>query len=316
MGMTDAPAVAFRLLPAGPLGVRLSLLLIVFSVISGCAVAPSARFRDSSQLLRRLSEQTSCSRAVSGDAQLSVAGPFVNVRGNLLYRVEAPDRLRLDLYSPLGVTLSTLTSDGGKFSLYDLASRSFYWGAPKTCNLAKFTHVNVAPLALVELLRGRVPLLVHSPDAIRMRYARPIFSKGRYVVHVDGEDGFQQVIHVAVNPRDLDRPLLEQRLQLRSVRIEREGSLVYEVKLSAFQPARSAPLELSPEEIEMGLTLQPPSGPSCSAELPGEVRFSVGRRGYHLIVRNQSVHHNPQQSEGAFTQEVPSGVRVIHSDCR
>jgi hypothetical protein len=67
-----------------------------------------------------------------------------------------------------------------------------------------------------------------------------------------------------------------------------------------------------PEGIEEDV---PPSGPSCSAEVPGRVRFRVPGAGRDLIVIQKTVHHNPPLVPGLFEQQAPGGVRRERSTC-
>ena len=285
-------------------------------LFGGCAAAPQARFSAARTVLNQLEEQTACSRAVQGDAKLMVSGPFLKVHGNLLYRAEVPEKLRFDVYSPLGVTLSTLTSDGSKFALYDLSQKTFVYGPARTCNIRRFTQVAVPPFALVELLRGRPPVLAHEPIDATLRFARPLFGDGFYEVRIEGQRESTETIVVEVARQDYERPLDQQRLRLRRVRVEQQGTLLYEVKLEDYRSRRRALVEQTQEEKELGVFPPPPTGPPCSAELPSRLSFSVGRRGYRLSVLNQDVVHNPASAASVYTQPIPEGVHTVFSDCR
>src|SRR5690606_4907917 len=258
---------------------------------------------------------TDCSRAVQGEAGLVAQGTLFKVRGKILYLAEAPEQLRFDLYSSFGVTLSTLTSDGKKFGLYSLDQKAFWYGPSRTCNIERFTRVAVPPFALVELLRGRPPVLSHRPEDVSFRYARPLFSKGRYVIDLAGEHETTQRLEIGVDERDLEKPLDAQRLRLLSVRVKQGRRLLYKVVLSDHFEGSRKDVTLTPDEVEMGIPPLPSSGPECSAELPRTLKFTVPDAGYTLQIENQEVHHNPPLSPGAFTQPVPSGVTVRESLC-
>lgn len=281
----------------------------------GCAKAPRARFPHAESALSQLEEQTSCSRAVQGEADLVVSGSLAKLRGKMMYLAQTPAKIRFDLYSEFGVTLSTVTSDGSKFSYYSLDQKSFWYGPARTCNLERFTRVRVPPFALVELLRGRPPVLAHDRSAARLRFARPLFSRGRYVIDIEGQRATTERIEIGVLRQDYDKPLSAQRLRLMSVRVEQAGQMLYEVELSDYQESRRLEPTVTPEEAEMGVTALPPSGPPCRAELPGALEFSVPNKGYKLVIENKVVHHNPAISPQVFSQPVPRGVRVERSDC-
>lgn len=281
----------------------------------GCRQTPEARFPHVESVLSRLHEQSSCSRAVSGEARLELKGPFVDITGRLLFKAQAPDRLRFDLYSPLGVTISTLTTRGDDFSLYDLSSARFFYGPSKACNLARFTRVHVPPPALVELLRGRPLVLDHEPEKQRLRFARPWFSEGKYVIRIDGDHDSRQWLTLRVAPEDYDLPIEVQRLRLTRVVVRQAGQLVYEVKLSDYRRAERAPNKLSMHEKEMGISAVPSTGPHCEAELPHHLSFNVGRGGYRLELSAAELWHNPPDVPAVFRQEPPQGVQSQWRDC-
>lgn len=291
------------------------LCLLLAALQGGCAAAPRAQFPTVQDALAQLKSQTDCSRAVQGEAALIVSGALLKLRGKMLYLAQAPESVRFDLYSDFGVTLSTLTSDGEKFSLYSLDQRSFWYGPAKTCNLERFTRVSVPPFALVELLRGRPPILAHKGESARLRYARPLFRKGRYVVEIEGENGARERLEIGIAPEDFEKPLEEQRLRLLEVEITQRGDLLYRVELSGHAPARRADAVASEHEAEMGISPPPPSGPACEAEVARRLEFSVPNQGYKLIIESDEVKHNPALSPGVFRQSVPAGVRSQRSDC-
>ena len=63
----------------------------------------------------------------------------------------------------------SLTSDGVTFNMLDIKEKLFRNGPANTCNLARLTHVPVPAHALVALLRGEAPVLVHDPSATSIR---------------------------------------------------------------------------------------------------------------------------------------------------
>ena len=294
---------------------RRGTVLLVAALGGGCAAAPRAQFPTARDALSQLKSQTDCSRAVQGEATLIASSALLKIRGKMLYLAQAPESVRFDLYSDFGVTLSTLTSDGEKFSLYSLDQKSFWYGPAKTCNLERFTRVSVPPFALVEILRGRPPVLAHEPKAARLRYARPLFRKGRYVVDIEGENEARERLEIGIAPEDLDKPLEQQRLRLLSVEVTQGGDLLYKVKLTEHAIARRVDSAVTEEEAEMGIVPAAPSGPECEAELPRRLEFSVPDHGYKLIIASDEVTHNPAIAAGAFEQSVPGGVRSERADC-
>ncbi len=70
-------------------------------------------------------ETYACSRGQRGEAKLDYFGSAGRVRGDLWYLTSLPDKIRFDVVSPFGATLSTLTSDGERFALFDLRQKTF-----------------------------------------------------------------------------------------------------------------------------------------------------------------------------------------------
>lgn len=295
--------------------VRRGVIVLGLSLL-GCGAVPQARFARADAVLERLKEQTDCSRAVVGEAQLVLSSGLFEMSGDMLYMAAAPDRLRLDLYSAFGVTLSTLTSDGERFALYNLQDKSFSYGPAKTCNIERFTRVPIPPLALVELLRGRPPLLAHQSSDIEIRLIRPWFSAAYYRIDLQGDNESTQRLQVGIFEEDLQKSTSSQRLFLRSVEVRQGGRLSYKVRLEGYRAAEREVVEPSVEEIEMGIGTRSPSGPECSAAVPGQITFTVPGSGYRLAIHNEQVSHNPPLLPTAFTQPPPSGVVSRHVDCQ
>src|SRR5688500_15828183 len=77
---------------------------------------PASQFPSAQAALDRMRETYACSRGLTGEAKLDYFGEAGRVRGDLWYLVSLPDRVRLDVVSPFGATISTLTSDGQRFN--------------------------------------------------------------------------------------------------------------------------------------------------------------------------------------------------------
>src|SRR5690606_21066058 len=158
---------------------------------------------------------------------------------------------------------------GERFSLYNLEERSFIYGPAKTCNVQKFTQVPVSAEALVELLRGRPPVLRHAPEDAQITFRKHLFSRGQYELEIAGRDETSELMEIGLRKEDYSLPPEKQRLRLLGVQVVQAGETLYEVRLSDYRPARRASQALSPEEEALGMSPRPPSGPACEAELPG-----------------------------------------------
>jgi outer membrane biogenesis lipoprotein LolB len=295
---------------AGLALLRVGCALLVGCTLVGCTRAPLERFQSAESLLGGLRDKTSCSRAVSGEAKLYFRGEGRRLSGSVLYLAQAPSQLRFDLISPFGVTLTTLTADGSRFSLFDLGARRFYFGPARTCNVTRFTRVPVPPAALVETLRGRPATIVHESAALR--FVTPFLGAPHYQVELQGPSETRQIVRIAVHPDDVLEPLAEQRLRYLGSEVWQAGEMSYSVALSQFQVAGLRPRAMSEDPLEPPL---PPSGPACQAELPRRIKFVVPATGYEVTFDHTEQWHNPPLPEAAFRLDVPSGVESIFSNC-
>jgi hypothetical protein len=285
-------------------------LFLPLLFVLGCGRAPVAQIHSASEALSRVRKQSECSRALSGEARLSFHGDGRRLAGRMLYLMEVPDRIRFDVISPFGATLSTLTSDGERFSLFDLQEKSFFFGPARTCNVMRFTRVPLPPSALVETLRGRPATIVHERSEIR--WVSPLFGGGHYEATLYAGPGIRQELRFGVRDEDYDAPVDAQRLRYLGTRVFEGDRLSYEVTLSRYQRVLRKPTVAGEDPLDVPL---PPSGPECDAEVPGLVRFRARETGYDLTIDNEEVWHNPPLPSSSFTQEAPGGVRQLESRC-
>jgi hypothetical protein len=282
----------------------------------GCSRGPSVRFNHPEQLLDQVYARTSCSRAVQGEGRLEVAGPFVHYRGKLMFKAEVLDQLRFDLYSDLGVTLATLVTHDRSLRFFDLSQNTLVSGSANACNVAQFTQVQVPPMALVELLRGRPPVLRHAPDAAQLAWKSGLFGPGHYEITVTGDSASREKIWIRVPEQDWTLPLTQQRTFLTRVQVWQDGATLYAVELSDYQTAHRASLEPTADERDMGIVELTPTGPVCDSELPRKIAFDVGHTGHELRIEAYDMVHNPPRVEGAYDLAPPRGVREASGVCR
>jgi hypothetical protein len=276
--------------------------------ISGCGrPPPPSVFPDGDAALARMHATYACTRGVSAEAKLDYFGPTGRVRGNVLYLAAAPARLRLDLFSPFGAVLSTLTSDGKNFALADLKQRKFVVGPANACNLARFTRIALPPSVLVDLFRGEAPVLVHEGAP-----ASAAWEGGRYVVRIEGKHGAMERVELEPLPADFNRPWAEQRVRVLKVAVEQLGVPLYTVSMADHTPIKTAPARIDPDGIDPPI---PPSGPECHAELPKRLHIEVAGEEHDLVIALVEAAHNPPLPEGVFAQERPPGMSQSHSAC-
>ena len=135
-------------------------------VCTGCArMAPPASAPPTADAaLARMHATFACANAVQANARFDHFGERGRFRGDLLLFAERPARIRMDVVSPFGVALATLTSDGSRFALADLRNKTLTQGPATACNIARLTTVAVPGFVLVDLLRGEAPVLKHAAE--------------------------------------------------------------------------------------------------------------------------------------------------------
>lgn len=282
-------------------------LLAVGALAAACGKPPPpSLFPDGEAALGRMHATYACSRGVTAEAKLDYIGPSGRIRGNVLYLAGSPARLRLDLFSPFGAVLSTLTSDGASFRLADIRQREFFRGPANACNMAHFTRIALPPAVLVDLFRGEAPVLKHAGPA------RGAWEGGRYVVRVDGAHGASQRIELEPIDADFTRPWSEQRVRVLGIAVEQQGAPLYSVTMDDHEKTLTAPPRVDPDGIDPPI---PPSGPACEAELPRRLHIEVPAEQHDLVIAVSEASHNPPLPPGVFTQEEQPGMRSRLSPC-
>jgi hypothetical protein len=289
--------------------------LLAFSLATlgaGCGSAPPSKFPDAASALSRMHETYACSRGVRAEAKIDYFDSGGRVRGNVMYLASVPDQLRFDVYSPFGVTLATLTSDGRDFALFDLRNKVFQYGPANTCNVARFTRVPVPPHALVQLLQGDAPVLVHTPGAATIEWESGFFAGGHYAVRIQSLHAASERIELVPRPEDFERPWAEQRLRVLKVAIEQQGIPLYSAELTDHHPVKTAKPSVDSDGLRE--TVQP-SGPACDAEVPGRLRIVVADTNQDLILSNERIEHNPPLEAGSYRQSPQRGTRSRYVGC-
>src|SRR6187399_1491612 len=159
--------------------------------LAACGNPPPSQFPDAETALGRLHATTACVRGVSVESKLDYMGSAGRIRGDVLYIGAVPDRIRFDVVSPFGATLSTVASNGESFSLADLHQKQYVYGPANACNLARFTRVPLSPPSLLDLLRGDAPILVHRPEAASIAW-----EGGRYVLRIASTRGASERVEL------------------------------------------------------------------------------------------------------------------------
>lgn len=283
------------------------LALSGLALVACSRAAPPSRFPTAEDAIARMRATYACSRGVQGESKVDYFGEQGRVRGSALFVTSRPERLRIDVFSPFGVTLSTLTSDGRDFSLLDTSGKQFFFGPASECNVARFLRVPVPPDALVAMLAGEAPVLVHTP-----KDASIAWKSGAYVVSVRSRHGATEEIRLEPAEEDWARPWSEQRVRVREVRVVQQGIELYRAELEGFAATRTAKPRVDPDGIEPDV---PPSGPACDAEVPRRIHIVSEASAQDVLLTHEEVAHNPPVQPGLFRQTPPGGVKVRASVC-
>jgi hypothetical protein len=219
-----------------------------------------------------------------------------------------PARLRMDIVSPFGVAIATLTTDAGNFSLADLRDKRFYVGPADACNIARLTSVPVPAHVLVELLRGEAPVLKHDAQLATMVWD----THGYWTLTIRSSRGASEVIRLAPRPEDWSLPWDRQRMRVLDVRVDQQGYELYHVSLDEHASVPTAGPREDPDNLAPPL---PPSGPVCDAEIPRQIRLQVDYPKADVRLLYDKLLWNPPLPEGAFMQQAPPGMRTERVDC-
>jgi hypothetical protein len=181
------------------------------------------------------------------------------VQGKMFAFAEPPDRLRVDLVSPLGSTLAVLTVAAGAFSMSDEREGKYYTGPAEPCNIARLIRIPLPAEDVIRVLVGSTPV-IEGPSEVTWDKA------GHYDVRITGADGASQLIEIGP-----DRDVLP---HLRS-RITEGRTTVLEITCDRWAKVGDAhiPFEIRaamPEEKEELLVRYDEGGVEVNAEIPVE----------------------------------------------
>jgi len=286
------------------------------AVASGCgAVPPKSQFPSADDAFGRMKATYACVNGVQGQAKIDNLSKQGRVRGDIYILAQNPDRVRFEVVSPFGPTLFLLTSDGREFQLLDVKNKQFLHGPPKACNLQRMTQVPVPGHALVSLLRGEAPVLLHKPEQARLEWDT---KDGFYKLLVDGTNGGLEEVHLQIPAEDFEKPWNEQRVRITDVRVAQMGVDLYHAELSSHKPVHTAPPRVDEDGVEEPI---PPTGGPCEAELPRSIHITVPGSDQDVIFQYKDADKkdepkwNPPVPAGAFTQQEPGGVSNGFVDC-
>jgi hypothetical protein len=290
-------------------GVVAAGIVLLASFAVGCGKPPPpSQVPSARAAVDRVIASQDCGIGIHANAKIDHFGKGGRVRGDLLAFAVWPAQLRMDVVSPFGVTLATLTTDGEKFTFNDLREKRFFFGPATACNIARLTTVPMPGHVLVSLLRGAAPVLKHDPGNATIAWD----SGGYYLVTIKGTNDSEQRIKVAPHPSDINLPWEKQRLRVLDVEVKQQGIVLYHAQLEGHRPAAMDKPRVDPDGIDPPV---PTSGPTCNAELPRTIHVEVPGKDADVLFRYENVTWNPPLPEGTFTQPIPPGVEVQRVTC-
>jgi hypothetical protein len=251
-----------------------------------------------------------CETGVKGEARIDHFSERGRVRGKVLLFASRPDRLRFDVVSPppFNSIVSTLTTDGGVFALADIRERKFYQGPATACNIARLTEVPLEAQALVSLLGGQAPVLVHRDSDLKMEWN----GGGYYAVRIPSTRGAVEELNLVPTPADYDKHWSAQRIRVLDVRVVQQGIELYHANLDAHAWASTAPPLVDPDGLTSPI---PPSGPPCTVEVPRKIHIEVKESDEDVLFRYDDVKLNPPLPPDVFTQSPPQAMERLRVQC-
>jgi outer membrane lipoprotein-sorting protein len=279
-------------------------MLLMGCTCCGGVNPPASQFPNGQAAIDRMKETYSCARGVHGEAKVDTFTKKGRVRVGVQMFALEPELVRIDATSPFGAVLSTLTSNGKKFALLDFKEKKFLHGPSSACNLARLIQVPVSGHALVSLLHGTAPVLVHEPKAVTLNWN----SKGYYVVEIPSQRDAREVLHLGMPKEDMGKPWNQQRIRVLDVQVIQQGYVLYHAELEQHKMATMAVPQVDEDGVEDPI---PTSGPECHVEIPTKIHVEVPGTAQDVLFTYKDIKTNPPYPQGVFEQTSPGGVEVI-----
>src|SRR5580704_1484723 len=112
------PRTCHRLAPTVTFASLVFLSLAGLAGLAGCAVhvaAPASSPPTADDALARMRATFACGNGIQAEAKIDHFGGHGRVRADLMLFAARPASLRMDVFSPFGVNLATLPSNGARF---------------------------------------------------------------------------------------------------------------------------------------------------------------------------------------------------------
>ena len=170
------------------LGALAPLALALAVSACGPVPRPADAYGAAGDLLADMTALRAKGRAFRISGTIDVFGEQ-RVEGKVYLFAVPPDRLRVELVSPLGSTLAALTAAGGRFAMSDEREGRYYDGAAEPCNIARLIRIPLPAEDVIRVLAGGTPI-IEGPSEVTWDRA------GHYDVLIRGEAGREQRLEI------------------------------------------------------------------------------------------------------------------------
>jgi hypothetical protein len=252
-------------------------LLAIGLVAGACGPVPRPKdaYERAPDLLSDMKQLRDEVRSFRITGKVDHFGAEHRVQGKTYLFARLPGRLRVDVLSPFGNTLSVLTVDSDRFALADFRENRFLEGPAEPCNIARLIRV---PLPADELIRV---LIGHSP-----------IIEGQEQVEWDRQGFYRVVIRDGERVQTLEVGPDRNSLPLRRSRLVEGGEKVFDMTFDRWRRVDGAHV---PHELRVKM-------PQEQADLL--MRYD-----------DEGVEINVDLPEDAWTQSFPDGARVEPVTC-
>ena len=282
---------------------------LVALVATGCVgpiAAPPSAPPTADAALARMHATFACANAVQANAKIDHFGEHGRVRGDSCSSPRGPRASGMDVVSPFGVALATLTCDGTRFGLADLRDKRFFIGPAAACNIARLTTVPVPGHVLVDLLRGEAPVLKHDAGGATIAWD----PHGWWALTIPSTRDAHEEIHLAPRPEDWNQPWEQQRMRVLDVRVVQQGYVLYHAELSDHAQRAHRGAARGPGQPRAAH--RPRAGPVCDAEVPRKIHVEVPVPEAGRALQLPAARLEP----AAARRHVPQGPRRAQEDRR
>ena len=271
------------------------LLLIFSTLVSACAIRPRIiqhPHREGDALWMAYRSMREPLKAFKAEVRVFQKGSLGRGRASAFVFVQRPDRIRVDVLSPLGV-MAVLAVDGPSLMLADLRRNVRYEGPSCPANLVRLLGLPLGSRELADLMIG---LPMPMPATKR---ELEVTRRGSYVWTSYSQTGLRQELEFSVPDEDLALPPERQHLRIvRAEEIDPTGRPLRRMRFS-----------------EHRVVVDPLDAQKRGVALPFAIDLEDLRRRATLKLRLQWATINEKESDEVFHPQEYSRLRRIEARC-